>query len=322
MSVANRTPAAAGVEAPPWPKRLKRAVRYPLVLGALALASALPFRLALGLGAFLGRVAFALLPSQRKLALAHLAQAFPEKTEAERRELGRRCFEELGRVGLEACQSRRLDARIKDYVQWPAADIAQIREGLAEGKGGVFVTGHIGNWELLARRIVAEGLDHAVVVRESGDPRLARLVAGFREAGGVRTVGRGTGTAPLREMLSAFKRGALLGLLIDQDTRVQGFQVPFFGRLAHTPRAAEDLALRTGAPVFVGFIHRRREGGHQLHTERMVLTGDPSEAQLTAALTARIEAEIRRYPTDWVWMHRRWHRSAEPLQAADNVASI
>jgi KDO2-lipid IV(A) lauroyltransferase len=308
--------------AAPWYKRLKRSIRYPFVVAALALASAFPLRFALWLGGFLGRLAFSLLPSQRELTLAHLAQAFPDKTAVERRALGRSCFEELGRVGLEACQARKLDARIKDYVRWPEADIAQIREGLAAGKGGVFVTGHIGNWELLARRIVAEGLDHAVVVRESGDPRLAGLVARFREAGGVRTVGRGTGTAPLREMLSAFKRGALLGLLIDQDTRVQGVQVPFFGRLAHTPRAAEDLALRTDAPVFVGFIHRRREGGHLLHTERIAVAADGPEGQLTATLTARIEAEIRQHPTDWVWMHRRWKRSAQPVQAADNIVPI
>ncbi len=304
---------------PPWYKRLKRAVRYPFVVAALALASALPLRFALWLGGFLGRIAFTLLPAQRELALAHLAQAFPDQSEAERRALGRQCFEELGRIGLEACQARKLDPRIKSYVLWPEADVAQIRAGLAEGKGGVFVTGHIGNWELLARRIVAEGLDHAVVVRESGDPRLAGLVARFREAGGVRTVGRGSGTAPLREMLSAFKRGALLGLLIDQDTRVQGVQVPFFGRLAHTPRAAEDLALRTGAPVFVGFIHRRPEGGHLLHTERMPLPPDPAEGRLTSALTARIETEIRAHPSDWVWMHRRWKRSAEPAQVADTT---
>jgi KDO2-lipid IV(A) lauroyltransferase len=302
---------------PPWYKRFKRAIRYPLIVTALALASVLPLRFALWLGAALGRLAFALLPSQRELALAHLAQAFPDQTAQARLALGRQSFEELGRIGLEACQARKLDERIKTYVQWPEDDVARIREGLAEGKGGVFVTGHIGNWELLARRIVAEGLDHAVVVRESGDPRLARLVARYREAGGVRTVGRGSGTAPLREMLSAFKRGALLGLLIDQDTRVQGVQVPFFGRLAHTPRAAEDLALRTGAPVFVGFIHRLPEGGHRLHTERVVIPPDPAEGQLTAVLTTRIESEIRTHPTDWVWMHRRWHRSVQPLQVAD-----
>jgi KDO2-lipid IV(A) lauroyltransferase len=303
----------------PWHKRLKRAVRYPFVVAALAVASALPLRFALWLGSALGRLAYAILPSQRELTLAHLAQAFPDQSPASRRALGQRCFEELGRIGLEACQARKLDARIKTYVDWPEADVARMREGLAEGKGGVFVTGHIGNWELLARRIVAEGLDHAVVVRESGDPRLARLVARFREAGGVRTVGRGSGTAPLREMLSAFKRGALLGLLIDQDTRVQGVQVPFFGRLAHTPRAAEDLALRTGAPVFVGFIHRRPEGGHLLHTERVEVPAKAVEGQLTAALTARIEAEIREHPSDWVWMHRRWQRSAQSLQAVDTV---
>ncbi len=300
----------------PFWKRLRRAVRYPFIVGALALLGALPFRFALALGAWLGGLAYALVGSQRRLALEHLAIAFPEKTAEDRGAIARACFEELGRCGLEVCQARKIDVR--SYVRWPEEDVAAMRAGLAAGKGGVFVTGHIGNWELLARRIVAEGFDHAVVVRESGDPRLAALVERFRASGGVRTVGRGTGSGPLREMLSAFKRGALLGLLIDQDTRVQGYQVPFFGWLAHTPRAAEDLALRTEAPVFVGFIHREGSG-HVLRTERVeVLSG---EGALTSRLTARIEREIRAHPTDWVWMHRRWKRSGGPAQVVDSTVS-
>ncbi|HUB09290.1 MAG TPA: lysophospholipid acyltransferase family protein [Myxococcales bacterium] len=307
-------------ERAPFRKRLKRALRYPLVRLGLALAAALPFRFALSFGAWLGRVAYRLVGSQRRLALEHLAIAFPEKSLDERAAIARACFEELGRSGLEACQAAKIDVR--SYVAWPEADIAEIRRGLAEGRGGLFVTGHVGNWELLARRIVAEGFDHAVVVRESGDPRLASLVERFRSAGGVRTVGRGSGSGPLREMLSAFKRGALLGLLIDQDTRVQGQRVPFFGRPAHTPRAAEDLALRTGAPVFVGFIHREAGQGHRLHTERLPVPPDCKESELTARLTARIEAEIRAQPRDWVWMHRRWKRGGDNMQAFENTTSI
>ncbi len=310
----------AGTAALPLRKRLKRALRYPVVRLGLALAAALPFRFALAFGALLGRLAWRFLGSQRRLALEHLAIAFPDETQAERAAIGRACFEELGRCGLEACQAGKLDARA--YVRWPEEDVVEMRRGLAEGKGGVFVTGHVGNWELLARRIVAEGFDHAVVVRESGDPRLAGLVERFRAAGGVRTVGRGTGSGPLREMLSAFRRGALLGLLIDQDTRVQGYSVPFFGRLAHTPRAAEDLAIRTGAPVFVGFVHREPGGGHRLHTERIPVSAGGPEGELTARLTARIEAEIRGHPADWVWMHRRWKRAGSAAQVFKNTKAI
>ncbi len=291
----------------PLRKRLRRAARYPLLRAAIFLVGLLPLPLALALGAAFGRLAFALARGERRRAIEHLAVAFPERSEAERAVMARASFEELGRCLFEACQAQRLDARLDRYVRWPEEEIAALRALLAEGRGGLFVTGHVGNWELLARRIVREGFDHVVVTRESGDRRLAGMIERFRARGGVRAVGRGSGMGAMREILSALRRGALLGLLLDQDTRVQGIQVPFFGRLAHTPVVAEELASRTGAPIVVGFIHREPGGGHRLHTERLE---GPAEGA-TARLTARLEAEIRGQPRDWVWMHRRWKRSAE-----------
>ena len=81
----------------------------------------------------------------------------------------------------------------------------------------------------------------------------------FRARGKVRSIWRGQDGAA-RHMLRALKGGEILGLLIDQDTKVQSFFVPFFGELAATPRAAADLAIRTGAAVVVGFCQREADG--------------------------------------------------------------
>jgi KDO2-lipid IV(A) lauroyltransferase len=271
----------------------------------------LPLPLALRLGALGGRLAFALARRQRGLALAHLALAFPALPETERRAIARTCFMNLGRMALELTQVRKIDRQMDRYVRWPQEDIEALRRTVKPGEGGLFITGHIGNWELLARRIVSEGFDHLVVGRTPGDAGLASLLGRFRAAGGVQTVDRSALSAR-REILVALRRGALVGILIDQDTRVQGLFVPFFGRVAHTPRAAEDLARRLGIPVIVGFIHRRQEGGHELRTEVVNLSGAEAGG-LTARLTARIEAEIVRYPADWVWMHERWRQ--QPSEA-------
>jgi KDO2-lipid IV(A) lauroyltransferase len=277
------------------------------LLSALVTAAGwLPLPVALWLGGRLGRSAFALAFRQRRLALDHLAIAFPQLSEGERAGMARASFEALGRTALELTQAGKIDRRMKSYVHWPEADIAAVRRGLAPDKGGLFITGHIGNWELLAGRIVAEGFDHLVVGRTPGDPGMAALFDRIRRPWGVRIVDRSALSAR-REILEALKRGALVGLLIDQDTRVQGRFVPFFGRLAHTPRAAEDLAGRLGTPVFVGFIHRRVEGGHELRTEELLPAGADATG-LTERLSARIEGEIRRWPSDWVWMHERWRQ--------------
>jgi KDO2-lipid IV(A) lauroyltransferase len=107
---------------------------------------------------------------------------------------------------------------------------------------------------------------------------------------------------------------AILGLLIDQDTKVQSVWVPFFGRLAKTPRAAADLALRTGAVPMLGFATRVGPCRYRISMHDVALPeGDAEDAvvALTAALTAGIEAQIRTAPEQWVWLHRRW-RSPPP----------
>jgi KDO2-lipid IV(A) lauroyltransferase len=266
----------------------------------------LPLRTAQWLGASLGRAVFVLARKQRRLAQAHLAIAFPELSERERHGIARASFANLGRMAFELSQTRKIDRCIRDFVRWDEADIATLRGVVQPGRGALFITGHIGNWELLARRIVAEGVDHLVVGRTPGDPGLAALLADMRREGGIRMVDRSALSAR-REILSGLRRGALVGILIDQDTRVQGMFVPFFGRLAHTPRVAEDLARRLGTPVLVGFAHHRPDGGYLLRTE-VFGTGGSEANGLTERLTARIEAEIRAHPDEWVWMHERWRR--------------
>jgi KDO2-lipid IV(A) lauroyltransferase len=139
------------------------------------------------------------------------------------------------------------------------------------------------------------------------------MVEAFRLGGGVPTLFRedqGGG----RTLLRSLRDGKALGILIDQDTKVQSVFVPFFGHLASTPRAAADLALRFGCPVFVGWSRRRgpKAGdGYVLEVEPVPYDPAPADKEvealrITATCTARIEQAIRRSPSEWVWMHRRW----------------
>ncbi|WP_242370850.1 lysophospholipid acyltransferase family protein [Anaeromyxobacter sp. SG26] len=303
----------------PLRKRIKRSVRSAIVRAAIRLLSLLPLSVALALGGALGRLGYLLAGKTRRLALRHLALAFPERSEAEREAIARRMFVHLGRAAMEVVTIRSYDARLETYVELSNGEV--LREVMARGKGMMFVTGHVGNWELLARRIARAGVPNAVIAKAGHDPRLNALAEEFRASGGVTTLWREnpeTGRAIIR----TFRQGRALGLLIDQDTDVQGVHVPFFGRLAYTPRAAADLALRFGAPVVVGTIRRRgpRAGdGHLL--EVVEIPYDPSaqdrEAEavrLTAACSLALETAIRRSPEEWVWMHERW-KTRPPAEA-------
>ncbi len=307
--------------AAPLHKRVKRAVRSVLIRFALRLLGLIPLGPALWLGSAVGRLAHRLAGETRALALAHLALAFPEKSPAEREAICRDMFVHLGRSTTELASNRWYDRRLDTYVELSPPGL--LAEVMARGRGMVFVTGHLGSWELLARRIARAGVPNAVIAKSRGDKKLNELAARFRAEGGVTTLWREDPETG-RAIIKTFRSGKALGILIDQDTKVQGVFVPFFGRLAFTPRAAADFGVRFGAPVVVGTIHRkgpRASDGHLLELTEITFSSDPPDREaevvrLTAACTAVLEDAIRRHPGEWVWMHERW-KTRPPSEQAD-----
>jgi len=297
----------------PWAKRTRRTLRIWAIRLGLWLGAVLPFRLVWAVGGLIGRVAWWVGRSDRELALAHLAFAFPEKSDEERRAIARATFLHYGHGAAEAAQMPRIDRRLERYIGFAGDGEAMLRGASQAGKGFIFVTGHLGSWELLARRIVRAGVPAIVIAARSWDRRLDDMVEAFRLRGGVPTLFRedpGGG----RKLLRSLREGMALGILIDQDTKVQSVFVPFFGHLASTPRAAADLALRFGCPVFVGWSRRRgpKAGdGYVLEVEPVPYEPAPADKdaealRITAHCTARMEQAIRVAPEQWVWMHRRW----------------
>lgn len=310
----------------PLRTRARRAVRSWLIRAAIALAGLLPLRPALRVGTALGALGWLLAARTRRLALAHLALAFPDRPEAERRRWGRQCFLHLGQAAMELASLRHYDRELPDYVAFAGDGEERLRELHGRGKGLVFVTGHVGNWELLARRVARAGIPNVAIARAGPDPKLNALANLFRAQGGVTTLWRedpGAGRAIIR----AFRDGKALGILIDQDTKVQGVFVPFFGRPAYTPRAAGDLALRFRSPLLVCTSRRRgpRPGdGHLLEVTEVGCHYDAPDREaevvrITSACTAVIEDAIRRNPPEWVWMHERWKRRPSPPDEASPV---
>jgi len=300
----------------PLRKRVRRSIRSIVLAALLRLIALIPLGPAVRLGAFLGGLGYRLLGRTRRLALRHLEQAFPEKAEAERQEIARRMFVHLGMSAMEVTSIRSYADRIERYMD---IDPAPLQAALAQGKGIVFVTGHLGNWELMARAVAKVGAPVSAVAKRGGDARLMGLIEGWRQDGAVTTLWR-EDASTARALLRVFKENRVLGILCDQDTNVQGVWVPFFGRPAWSPRAPADLALRTGAPILVGTSHRKGERpGDGLRFEMTEITYDPKPAdkeaevlRITAACQAVLEDAIRRHPADWVWMHERWKTQPPP----------
>jgi KDO2-lipid IV(A) lauroyltransferase len=297
----------------PWAKRTRRTLRVWAIRFGLWLGSILPFRVVWAGGGLIGQIAWVLGGRDRQIALDNLALVMPELPEEERRAIARGSFLHFGHGAAEVAQMGRIDPQLERYMTYAGDGEALLRAATAAGKGFIFVTGHIGSWELLARRIVRSGCPAIVIAARTWDRRVDDMVEAFRLRGGVPTLFRedpGGG----RTLLRSLRNGNALGILIDQDTRVQSVFVPFFGHPASTPRAAADLALRFGCPVFVGWSHRRgpRPGdGYVLTVEPVPYDSEPLDKEaeavrITAYCTARLEHAIRIAPAEWVWMHRRW----------------
>jgi KDO2-lipid IV(A) lauroyltransferase len=285
----------------------------------VALFAFLPLRVALALASGMARAGWWLAPGTRRSILAQLAVAYPDQTDAEREGVGRACLRHLGWFVAELLSVRSYDAELERYVGFAPGAEARLRALMAEGRGLIMVSGHIGHWELLARRLVRGGVPCATVARSGRSPFLHAVLERFRADGKFEVLLRDDpGTA--RAIIRCLRRGMLLGLLIDQDTDVQGVFVPFFDRPAWTPRAAGDLALRFRAPVAVIWSRRRgpRAGdGHELSIEPVPYDADAADRdaeslRITAACTARLEVAIRARPEEWVWMHDRWRTRPAP----------
>jgi KDO2-lipid IV(A) lauroyltransferase len=300
------------VAATGW-KSFRRAVRAAVIRGFIRALMLLPFAVATAIGAALGRAAWVLSGRLRRDMRASLSLAFPEKSAAERDAIARECLVHLGRVGGEVITMRRWAARLDGVVEATPEAVATVERAWARRKGIIFVLGHIGNWELTSRlsRYVQP---NAAIAKRSWHRSLDALTERFRAENGVGTFWRDD-PATGRNMLKLFKQGGALGILIDQDIAdVQNVFVPFFGRLAATPRAAADLAIRSGAAVLVVTCHRRGPSvrdGHRLEVEEVPVRAEAPDREaevvrLTAACAAIQERAIRRHPAEWVWMHQRW----------------
>jgi len=269
------------------------------------LAGRFDFAGAQALGRAIGALGWALAGRDRRRTLEHLAIAFPGLDPAGRARVGRASFRHFGAMLGECLWLRSRGAaevrEVCDLEGWE-----RIEQARGTGRPILILTGHCGNWELLAAALNVRGLGMAVVARELDDPGLQRSLLALRERFGTRTIVRGTPGAA-RDLLRTLRSGGALGMLIDQDTKVEGVWVDFFGRPAWTPVGAADIALRLGATVLPTFVERLPDGRHRARVEPpLELPAEPTAA--TRAMTAAIEAQIRRVPEQWVWMHRRWRR--------------
>lgn len=277
------------------------------LLAVLGVVSLLPGRARLAFGQALGRLAFRVLPRQRRTALDNLALAYPEADAAWRRSVASGAFAHLGRLLVEILTMRREGPRLAERLRIEGRE--HLAAVTATGTGYFLLSGHFGNWEWIALHQGALGHRLGMVIRPLDNPRLERWFAANRTSTGNRLIAK---RDALREVVRGLKAGIGIAFVIDQNFRGKNAHfVPFFGRLAATTPALGALAVRMRVPVLPVFAYPQDNGNYRVVYEppiELPSTGDEAADALavTAEATRRIEAAIRRCPTAWFWMHRRW----------------
>ena len=297
-------------------ERLEFAVVWMLV----KLLGVLPRGIARAVGAAVGALAYRVLGRLRRVGLTNLALAFPDMSVAQRERILRRLYRNLGWLLAEFCQmpkytpqNTRFFLRYEGLEKYLAA-----RE---RGKGVLIVTGHLGAWELSSYYHSLMGYPMSIVIRRLDNVKVDRLVNEIRCLHGNRVLHKDDFA---RGLLGAMRHGETVGILMDTNmTPPQGVFVPYFGRLACTASGLARVALKTGAAVLPGFMvweEAERKYVLRFGEEIPLTVTDDDEADAlanTANFTAVIEEYVRRYPEQWLWVHRRWKTRPDGTREED-----
>lgn len=275
----------------------------------LKLLGLLPRGGAIVVGKLIALVAYYLHGRLRRVGYRNLALAMPELSPAERREIVGQVFMNLGRLLGEFSQFPRITRqKISKLVEYDGLE--NYKRAAEHGRGVLMLTGHFGAWELCAFAHGVYGNPLSFLVRSLDNPLLERMVSRYRELSGNRTIDK---NRAVKSVLEILRRGQDVGLLIDVNTLSdQGVFCDFFGTPACSTTGLAVFALRADAPVVPGFlIWDERSGKHRLRFEPeipLIRTGDFKEEVLlnTARFTKVIEECARRYPDQWLWIHKRW----------------
>ena len=300
---------------------LTHRVEYYALRGAVAALDRLSIRRAAAVGEWLGALGYRPIGVRRAVVERQVRAAFPELGEAEVQRIARESYESLGRTTIEtavlpAFSREQVIAMFSRVDGW---DIVQ--RAMGQGRGILFVTGHLGNWELAGSYLAARGIPIEAVARRMQNPLFDRYLTETRRRIGMSVI---HDADAVKRVPRAMRENHAVAFLVDQGAvGLASTWVPFFGRYAKTPRGPAVFALRLGAPVIFGAALRQPDGRYALGFEEVKIqpTGDREADvdRIVADYTATLERWVRRAPGQYFWHHRRWkhQRPGTPPELGD-----
>lgn len=289
--------------------KMKEWLEYAAVWLILKAVGALPRGIARGVAAFVARALYALLPKLQRTADFNLRLAFPEWDDQQRKAVIRAMVRNLGWMAAEFARLPRYSKEnIEQVVILDGHE--NFLEGQRRGKGVLYLTGHIGAWELSSFAHALYGFPLHYMARPLDNPRVDALVNSYRCLSGNQPIFKNESA---RAVLKILREAGTVGILADQNTMPEeGVFVDFFGKAACTTTGIARIALHTDAAVVPGYVFWDESmRKYRLRFEppvELVRTGDGEQDILvnTQKFAKVIEVIIRQHPDQWVWVHARW----------------
>lgn len=302
-------------------KQVKNDIIYYLIRGLIAVFDFLTRSVAIMLGRFFGEVAAIIDVKERRLAEENLRNVYGGKWSELRIKLAaRECFIMLGMNAADVILSRRWTARELDELI-DVEGFEHFEDAYGRGKGVIGLTGHIGNFELMAAWYSAvKNIPLSVIGRQLYDRRLDDLIVNNRRRFGLENI---PSDASPKKLLSVLKEGKMIGVLLDLDSsKVSGYFAPFFGRPANTAAGPVVIGRKTGSPVVPMAMFRRPDHGYLIKVlpSFEINNTDNKEADIIEGLTRcnrALEELIDYDPTQWMWIHDRWKSKPQESSAVE-----
>ena len=302
-------------------QKLKNNLVYCFIRFIIFIFNLLPRNLCLFLGSILAYLSYRLFEKERIKSDKHLQIAFGDKLSAGERDIIiRKMFFNIFWNFIDVV---RMPKYYKSQIR-PLIDVEgmeHFEKVYNRGKGVIGVTGHIGNFELLAAYSAGEGYKSSAIGRELYDKRLNKLLVNNRKTMGVINID--TNESP-RKIMKLLKDGYALGVLIDTDShRVRSEMIPAFGKLSNTPVGQSIIGLRTGAGfVPMACVRNGKRYKMIIKPEVTINRTDNFETDvynITKKCTDVLEEIVMEHKDQWIWMHNRWHTKPREKKNEDNI---
>ena len=288
--------------------KTRRYYVYYLLMTALLFARLIPLRILLVLAEFAGKLGFEFLSKYREIAISNLDRVFPRDHETNKK-IAEKVFVNFVKNGAEWVKFLSMSpADVKKMIP-EVRGREHLDEVLSRGKGALVLGFHFGNWELLGIGLRVLGYPGALVARRIYFDKYDAIITGMRARFNARVIYRDESP---KKMLMELKKGNVLGIVPDQDVdSVDGVFVDFLGFPAHTPTAPVKLASAAGTSIVPVFVVRGEGNRHTMIIEKPIhvperIKDKEEITRYTKEWSDMLESYVRKYPEQWVWVHKRW----------------